>query len=203
MQRAWLFPVAVAVAVGALIVSTVPSATGEPSFEDFAPAVSAHADELHALDTYVDPDFGFSLAVPAGWTAVIAVPVEAGPALLEPGYAIGFESPREGDGDIFSDYLMVEILPGDESGLFRTDGSLVRETRVDGRIAWRDALTLAADPGIGSAVDLIVRQAAMAGLGYTVGLYAIGEPARLELLEDAFEVMLRTFRLPTPPFTVS
>ena len=74
---------------------------------------------------------------------------------------------------------------------------------MNGRAAWRDALSLPADPSDPDAVDLVVRQAAVSGLGYTVGLYAIGEPARLPLLEDAFEAMLRTFRLTRAPFEVS
>ena len=141
--------------------------------------------------------------MPAGWNATVVPETDTELAMLEPGYAVAFESAREHERDVFTDYLMIEILPGDEAGLFETDGRLRRATVVDGRPAWRDALTLPADPADARAVDLIVRQASLSGLGYTIGFYAVAEPARAALIEDAFEAMLRTFELPRRPFDVS
>ena len=213
MRRAWILPVAVAVTTVALIASTHERSSHGAREDDGAGGAGRAAssgghvveteERLTELDTYVDPDFGFSLAVPAGWIPVVAEESDADLDVLEPGYAIGFESPRERDGDVFSDYLMVEIMPGRDSGLFETDGSRRRETVVDGRTAWRDELTIAPGSGHGGGTALLVRQAALSGLGYTVGLYAVGEPARRVLLEEAFEAMLRTFRLPHAPFDVS
>lgn len=160
-------------------------------------------DVLVELEAYLDPDFGFELAVPRGWTAVVAAEDDASLALLEPGYAVGFESPQQHVGDVFSDYLMVEIMPGDESGAFDTDERKRRDVTIDGHTGWRDELALQADVSGTPAVDLIVQQASISGVGYTIGLYAIGEPARRAFLDDAFEVMLRTFRLPVAPFNVS
>ena len=249
MQRAWLLPLFVAAGTVVLIVSTQPSvrgassravsdevalgrsASGEVTIDDGAGVVPpdgvADADareRLRGLTAYVDPDFGFSVAVPAGWRAVVAAESEAQAAMHEPGYAVGFESPRERATDVFSDYLMIEILPDDESGLFETDGSRRRAVTIDGRSAWRDELVLPASvlgpiavPSgegavsvgerarrqAGGASDLIVRQASLAGLGYTIGFYAIGERSREALMGDAFETMLRTFRLVRAPFDVS
>jgi len=204
MQRAWLLPLAVVVVTTAIIVSSRPPAAGDrPVAMPSASGSRAGAESLLDLDAYVDPDFGFMLGVPAGWTAVPVPESDAELAMFEPGYAVGFQSPREHATDIFTDYLMIEILPGDESGLFETDGSRRVETRVAGRRAWRDALTLPADTNDAANVDLVVRQAVMSGLGYTIGFYAVGEPERLGILEDAFEAMLRTFRLPRRPFDVS
>lgn len=212
MQRAWLLPVSVVAATSALIVSARPPAPEPSSDADEAygaivgtpaPAPRPGAERLDALTAYVDPDFGFSLAVPMGWTAMVLPESDAELEMLEPGYAVAFESPLEHEDDRFVDYLMVEILPGAESGLFETDGSRRRETVVDGRHAWRDALSLPAAADDARAVDLIVRQATSSGLGYTVAFFAVGEPARRPLIDDAFEAMLRTFRLPRRPFDVS
>ena len=160
-------------------------------------------DLLLELEAYLDPVFGFELAIPDGWTPVVAAEDDASLAILEPGYAVGFESPQEHAGDVFSDYLMVEIMPGDDSGVFETDATARRVVIVDGRVGWRDELSLPAESAVSPAVDLIVRQASISGLGFTVGLYAIGEPSRRALLDDAFEVMLRTFSMPILPYDIS
>ena len=232
MHRAWLFPASVAAVVAALIASTRLPAPLDAALPAAVPsdAPVRHADRaadeearesLQAIEHYVDPDFGFTLAIPAGWNAVVAAESEAQMAMHEPGYAVGFESPREHADDVFSDYLMIELLPGAESGLFETNGSRRRPVTIDGRAAWRDELTIAAgafgnrpaasvsgrssreEPRAGDGRELVVRQAAIVGLGYTVGLYAIGESTREALMGDAFEMMLRTFRLTRAPFDVS
>ena len=229
MQHAWLAPVSVAAIVAIAILTTRttpatggsgpdrlgPSGDGTSAASPDAPLIASGReplgvtsapsvpDVLTALEPYVDPDFGFTVAVPAGWNATIVPETDAELAMLEPGYAVAFESAREHARDVFTDYLMIEILPGDEAGLFETDGRLRRATVVDGRPAWRDALTLPADPADARAVDLVVRQASLSGLGYTIGFYAVAEPARAALIEDAFEAMLRTFKLPRRPFDVS
>ena len=215
-----MLPVSVVVATAVFVVMT-------DSGDDAAPAVPT-VDRvplsLGALVHYADPDLGFGVAVPDGWRASVVAESDAQRLMYEPGYAVGFESPREGVDDPFADYLMIEILPGDESGLFVTDGSRRRSVEIDGRRAWRDALRLSAagvphgmsapdgsrpaeDPGgrasASVAVDLLVLQAATRGLGYTVGFFAIGEPSNAVALGDAFEAMLRTFRLPRAPFDVS
>lgn len=229
MHRAWLFPVLVSVSVGALIVSTRPSArdasaVAVPQMPVRSAVGVRRSDEtLRGLQPYIDPDFAFSLAIPDGWLAVVAAQSEEKMAMHEPGYAVGFRPSHEHAGDGFVDYLMIEILPGRDSGLFETDGSRRREAIVDGRRGWREELALPASSfgathetpsneqalaeesriGFAPPLDLLVRQAAISGLGYTIGFYAIGDPSRRSLLDAAFETMLRTFHLPNAPFDVS
>jgi len=154
------------------------------------------------LDTYENADYGFSVAIPAGWSPVIA-DVDTEEVFKEPGYAIGFESARQGKDDRFADYILVELLPGRDSGLFETDGNKRELIKVNGREGFREHLTIDGRKNGLSAIDLIVHQAEIQGLGYTIGFYAIGEPANEVMMRDAFDVMLRTFRLKNNPFFVS
>ena len=220
MHNGGLIGISVAVAMAAVGLLAHRSIHEEPIGHERA-AHRATAFDTLELNAYVDPDFGFSVATPAGWRAVVAAESDAQMAMYEPGYALAFESPRDDD-DLFADYLMVEILPGSESGLFETDGSRRRATRVDGRPAWRDELRLpmtvpapiasAIAPDAGGStpagareaeVELAIYQASFAGLGFTVSLYAIGEGSRGDFMAGAFEIMLRTFRLGDEPFEVS
>ena len=157
---------------------------------------------LTDLDTYENTDYGFSVAVPAGWSPVIA-DVDDNDGFLEPGYAIGFESSRQGKDDRFADYILVELLPGRDSGLFETDGRQREMIKVNGKSGFREHLRIDGRENGLSAIDLIVHQAEIQGLGYTIAFYAIGEPANEVMMRDAFDVMLRTFRLKNSPFFIS
>ena len=157
-------------------------------------------DPLREITSYDDENYGFSVAVPAGWQKIIAMDIPEDYDVLEPGYAIGFEAPLEGGGDMFTDYIMIEIMPGNDSGAFDTDGSNRVEVSIDGRPAWIDTLSVnAASLGL-SDIELTVYQAQISGLGFTVGLYAIGEPDREELMSEAFELLVRTFVFYVEPY---
>ncbi len=157
---------------------------------------------LTDVESYRDLDFGFSFAVPSGWQKIVSVESEEDLEILEPGYAVGFESPNQGDNDLFADYILIEILPGSESGLFETDGVHRRPVSIDGQATWFDKVDIdSGSTGIDD-VDLTVYQAELIGLGYTVGLYAIGEQSRTKLMAAAFEVLVRTFTLEAAPFVV-
>ena len=201
MRHAWLLPVLVTAVTPLVVVTERPraSALDAPG----SPAPRGVGAALAGLDPYVDPDFGFSVAVPSGWTPIVVPEDATAEDALEPGYAVAFESVPHEDGERFADYLMIEILPGAEAGLFETDGTRRRRALVDGRRAWRDELTLPPDPADARPVELVVRQASLSGLGYTIGFYAIGRSTRTPLIEDAFEAMLRSFHLPWRPFAVS
>lgn len=203
-DRAWLLPVLVVVGVAALIASTRSPATRDACALTTDPVAAPVATtRLRALEHYLDPELGFSLAIPHGWTAVVAAETDEQLAMLEPGYAVGFESRPEHATDRYADYLMIEVLPGRDSGRFASDGRTRRETVIDGRRGWRERLELVAEPAEAVRVELVVYQAELVGLGYTIGFYAVGEPAREALLADAFEAMLRTFSLHRPPFATS
>ncbi|ASJ72368.1 hypothetical protein [Granulosicoccus antarcticus] len=174
------------------------------------------------IEPYEDAGYGFSMAIPAGWRRIVTAEVsdavdsqteviasmqaaEAGfdSLWLEPGYAVGFESAQQHADDQFADYILVEILPGDASGLFAADASRRKRVVIDGRPASYDRLEIKqASSGL-TDVDLVIYQAELSGVGYTVGLYSIGERGSEKIMAIAFEVMLQTFRIDNPPFSIS
>ena len=207
MRFAFLLPVSVALGTAALI-----AAESRPAADRTSRAVpesdrdtpTRPVGRLEGISAYTDPDLAFDVAVPAGWTPIDVVedaradPLEA----LRSGHAIGFEAPRDGPDDPFADYVMIEILPGRDSGLFLTDGSRSASVAIDGVAGVRDRLAIDGHEVGGVRLDLVVHQAEIRGLGWTIGFYAIGEAHREALVADAFELMIRTFRLGGPPFRV-
>jgi hypothetical protein len=155
------------------------------------------------IEGYEDADYGFSVAIPSGWQKIVAAESEDNIFELEPGYAVGFESPYQGEHDKFADYVLIEVLPGKDSGLFETDGKSRRKISINGQSAWMDRLDVKGESGGLTEVDLTIFQTEVSGLGYTIGLYAIGEPSREKLMADAFEVIVRTFRQTSSPFPTS
>lgn len=170
------------------------------------------------LELYEDPAYGFALAVPVGWTRIVAAELESDvpetdiddlsavgsgdrSASLEPGYAVGFESGLSAP-DGFIDYILIEILPGSRSGLFDADLQQRRQVVVDGRRAGFDRLEITASESDAQDIDLLVLQAELSGIGYTIGLYAIGRLVNEPMLALVFEAMLQTFEVRQDPFTV-
>lgn len=191
MQRARLLTLL----ISTLLITRLATAS-EPVSEGSLPAIDR-------LVPYLDADYGFRMAVPEGWSRIIAAEAESDQDALEPGYAVGFESPRSNVDDHFADYVMVEILPGAESGAFETDGNSSRVVMVDDRVAVVDELLLQ-DVQFGEDVlDLVVYQAEIVELGFTVGIFVIGEQHESAVLSDAFELTLKTFSVPDNPFDVS
>ncbi len=158
---------------------------------------------IEKIEAYTDIDYGFQVAVPESWSRIYAAEDDADLGVLEPGYAIGFESPRSDQRDVFADYLMVEILPGAQSGAFESDGTHTQVVMVDGRVAVTDEVRLDGFDVNGEEIDLVVFQAEIVELGFTVGIFAIGEKREATVLRDAFELALKTFKIPEDPFSVS
>lgn len=159
------------------------------------------------LERYDDPDYGFSFAIPAGWRTIIAVQSEVDTVDdwlddLEPGYAVGFEAPRSGNQDRFADYILIELLPGEDFGLFDASGAqtYVFESEQESFTYHRLEIDSALDDTID--VDLVIFQRGVQALGYTLAFYAIGEPADEHLLFQAFQIMLRTFEQHKAPFVI-
>lgn len=192
-------PVAGIVVVGLLLLV---DALGEQA----APGVSTDTASLPLgeLVRYDDPEFGFSMAIPDRWHIIVTENEEPvpDPWYQDPGYSIGFESPRSGPADQFSDYIMVEILPGAESGAFETDGSHTQWVHINGALASRDRLHLPDFRIRDRAFDLVVHQAVITELGYTIGFFAVGEPGASVQLEAAFEALIRTFQYQHIPFDI-
>lgn len=202
MQSAILIPLFIGFSASALITLYKAPATAMPSTPVYEEA-SVTSNSLFDIENYDDDDYGFSVAIPAGWTKVIAAEKTEDVEILEPGYAVGFEAPNEGADDLFADYIMIEILPGAESGAFATDGSNREDVLIDRRPAWIDKLHVKAAVHGAEDFDLTVYQAQITGLGYTVGLYAIGEPGREEMMAAAFELLIRTFSFIVEPYTTA
>ena len=180
-------------------VTTYPFPAKTANAESSRVAIESSIELLMDIEYYEDDDYGFSVAIPAGWNKIVAVqPNDL--SIFEPGYTVGFEAPKSGEYDLFADYIMIEILPGSDSGAFETDGSNRIDVSIDGRPAWIDMLDIKATETGLQDVDLTIYQAQITGLGYTVGLYAIGEPDREELMSAAFEILVRTFGFYLEPF---
>lgn len=159
------------------------------------------------LERYVDPDYGFSVAIPAGWTRIVAAETPVSEtddvlASLEPGYAVGFESPRSGLKDRFADYILIEVLPGDDSGLFEASEEQQQYLPFESEKIAYDRLAIDSATDDATEVDLVIFQRGVNALGYTLGFYAIGEPANEQTMFDAFQIMIRTFTQTSDPFVI-
>lgn len=159
------------------------------------------------LERYEDADYGFSMAIPSGWTRIVAADIESEEmdevlAPLEPGYAVGFESPRSGSADRFADYILLEILPGDEIGLFESMPEDRRYLASGGVDLAYERLSINHASNDSVEVDLIIFQRGVQAFGYTLAFYAIGEPANEQALFDAFRIMLFTFEQLVDPFVI-
>ncbi|MDB4222227.1 hypothetical protein N9850_00525 [Granulosicoccus sp.] len=202
MQFAILIPLFVGFGASALVTLYQTPATAMPVSSPVVEDV-VYYDPVFNIENYDDDDYGFSVAIPVGWSKVVAAETLEDFEVLEPGYAIGFEAPNEGGDDLFADYIMIEILPGTDSGAFETDGSNRLNVSIDSRPAWIDQLSVNAGIYGLDDVDLTVYQAQISGLGFTVGLYAIGEPGREETMAAAFELMVRTFSFFIEPYSTA
>jgi hypothetical protein len=202
MQSAIFIPLLVGFGASALVTLYQTPATAMPVAKLVVEDV-IDSDSIFNIENYDDDDYGFSVAIPTGWIKVVAAEALEKFEVLEPGYTIGFEAPTQGNDDLFADYIMIEILPGTDSGAFETDGSNRLEVSIDSRPAWVDKLNVnAAVYGLDD-IELTVYQAQISGLGYTVGLYAIGEPGREETMAAAFELMVRTFSFFIEPYSTA
>lgn len=163
------------------------------------------------IDTYIsltfvdynDVEFGFSMAVPKHWNQLPPLEIPEYELLNERGYSVMFESPMENPSDVYSDYIMVEVLPGIETGAFISDGEHRALVTVDGQTAVEDKILLTEFPVGDMELDLTIRQAEIAQLGYTVGLYAVGTKDNARMLEEAFQALLHSFKLPKQPYLMA
>jgi len=161
------------------------------------------ADNSLLFVDYKDLDFGFSMVVPQDWTLIVSDDSVADEEVLEPGYSVVFESPKQHEKDLYADYIMVEVLPGIDTGAFDSDGVHREVVIVDGQKAVRDKLVLVDFPFGETELDLSVHQAEIAQLGYTVGLYAIGTKDNARMLDEAFQALLYSFELPEQPYLIT
>ncbi len=160
-------------------------------------------DWISDVEEYRDDHFGFRMAVPAGWNSIDPLlDYTAEEDGLAVAHSVVFEAPRESESDDFSDYVMVEIFPGSRSEKFATDGTRAKHVTINGIAGLRESLAVDQHRIGESTVDLVVHQAEIRDTGYTVGFYAIGEPRNRQLIDDAFELLIRTFTFDLPPYRV-
>lgn len=167
------------------------------------PASGAGVEWVTALERYTDQDVGFQMAVPSGWGRIVLDQAESSVDALDIGYAVGFEAPQQSLTDEFADYILVEVLPGTDSGLFDAGSEQRYSLQIDGNSIEYDRLYIDSKADKHAAVDLVIFQREFRALGYTVDFYAIGEPANEKTLFDAFQIMLRTFEINAAPFKIS
>lgn len=161
------------------------------------------------VERYDDHDYGFSMAVPTGWSKIVydefaeyEHPDADVPLWSEPGYAVGFESPQSNEHDRFADYILIEVLPGEETGLFETTQENERLIQLETESVYYDRLFIDSEQDAAIEVDLVIFQRGVQALGYTVSFYAIGEPANEQVLFKAFKNMLSTFSQFNEPFVI-
>lgn len=186
--------------------------TAEQPMTTLANELSDAAPASLSLVRYDDLDYGFSVAVPKGWSKIVldestehstTGPLASDtPLWSEPGYTMGFESPRGDKPDQFADYILIELLPGDDTGLFETTHVDQRVLQVGHQSIGYDQLFVDSEYDDSIDVDLVIFQRGVQALGYTLSFYAIGEPANEQVLFDAFQIMLRTFSQSSEPFVV-
>ncbi|MFK7995298.1 MAG: hypothetical protein AB8B87_14250 [Granulosicoccus sp.] len=168
-------------------------------------ARSELSDQIVELERYEDLDYGFSVAVPVGWTKIVAADTDTADselASLEPGYAVGFGSPRSNVDDRFEDYILIEVLPGDDSGLFEASDAEQRFIQAGSEKIAYDRLEVDGATDDASDIDLVIFQRGVKAFGYTLGFYAIGEPSNEQAMFDAFQIMLRTYKQKADPFVI-
>jgi hypothetical protein len=158
---------------------------------------------IETIHTYVDLDYGFSMAVPAGWRKIVLAEQETPGQTPELGYAVGFEALPQSTDDNFADYILLEILPGTDSGLFAAGDADSQSTQIDGQTVTFDRLFIDGQHNPDSGIDLVIFQREYSALGYTIDFYAIGEPDNEKVLFEAFQIMLVTFEQFHPPFMLS
>ncbi len=158
---------------------------------------------IDSLSHYSDTLYAFDVAVPTGWQRIVTIDEDTvDDAASDWSYAVGFESKMSHTSDRYADYVMIEVMPGAQSGGFVSSGRETEAIVVDGRPAVRDRIWLDSIDLHGDELTLVVYQAMVSGLGFNVGLYAIGEQRESEGLGMAFDALLHTFTLHEEPYTV-
>lgn len=146
---------------------------------------------------YIDPLVGYEAQVPKGWQRV---------ALDEPGdigFSVSFESPPSHEQDSFSDYLLVEVLPGQLPEGFPVEPDERTVMQVAGQNVYRERIVLKDYPVGGTTIDLVAWQLKLVQNDYSVGMYVVGEQFNAAQLERILIEFAYSFTLHQSPFTLS
>lgn len=180
----------------------------EPSNADFetwqrshrlADGVNSGISNLPPVDLihFTDPLIGFDARVPLGWYRNVLAQGN------EPGYTVSFESPPANDSDRFSDYLMLEVLPGG----MPTGLNMPIEERlmmvVAGREVFRERVRLDQYAVGSELIDLIAWQIRFADPHLSFGIYVVGEADAAHRLERLLIEFAHSLELNNPPFIMT
>jgi len=161
---------------------------------------SSSAAELPNLEfadwfKHTDPIVAFKLAVPLTWQRQLVVDENDLSVQDYTGYAVTYQSPPTSDSDVFSDYIMVELLADDSAG-FATDGSWRVPILVDGRSATWERVALENHAVDGDSLDLVAYQLLREEPGYSLGIYVVGELKEEARLREIFTIVIDSFAFP-------
>ena len=153
---------------------------------------------------YIDPVSGFQAQAPAGWSvSVLGTGAEVDNWFDSEGHAVTFQSPASSSRDTYSDYIMVELLPFEPAAGFIVDSADRTEVSIDGRTAFRERIVLRDFPVDNTVIDLVAYQLVTEELGYSMGLYVVGELREDIRLKEIFSTFLQHFVYPPNELQVS
>jgi len=153
---------------------------------------------------YADPVSGFTGKVPAGWARKVLSETSASIDWLDgDGHAVTFQSPMTSAEDRFSDYIMVELLPATPAEGFIADSPETHAVDIDGREALQERIVLKDFAVEGSTIDLVAYQLLSEELGYSLGVYVVGELREDEQLAEIFRIFRQHFGFPPNRLSVS
>lgn len=157
---------------------------------------------------YVDPVSGFNARAPVGWS--VSTLGEASETSFKSnswfdseGYAVTFQSPASSSDDNYSDYIMVELLPFAPAAGFISENGERIEVTIDGRSAYRERIVMLDFPVEDSTIDLVAYQLITEELGYSMGLYVVGELREDIRLQEIFTTFMQHFVFPPNDLQVS
>ena len=162
--------------------------------------IYAGVEELPLLEftdwiKHTDPIVTFELAVPLTWQRQLVVDQDELAAQNYTGYAVTYQSPLTSDDDVFSDYIMIEMLAEDKAG-FVTDGSWQAPILIDGRSATWERVALDDHDVGGDSLDLVAYQLLREEPGFSLGIYVVGETKEEERLREIFTIVIDSFAFP-------
>ena len=153
---------------------------------------------------YIDPVSGFKAHAPDGWTvSVLGEGAEVDNWFDSDGHAVTFQSPASSLDDTYSDYIMVELLPFEPAAGFISRSSERTEVTIDGRTAFRERIVMRDFPLEDTQIDLVAYQLVTAELGYSMGLYVVGELREDRRLKEIFSTFMQHFVYPPNELQVS
>lgn len=177
---------------GSSITGTLSPVTSDHTAQNDVPRLP-----LPEMVGFLDPTAGFEARVPQRWSRnLLNTPEDAG-------ITVSFESPRSGEGDLFADYLMIDIQPGsvvevlEQLPVERTEMIVAQQT------VYRERIVLDNHPVADTHLDLVAWQLTLRKPGYSIAIYVVGERREEARLERVLIEFAHSFSMPVPPFLLT